>query len=105
MKKTINVNIATQAFTLDEDAYTLLDKYLKDVQSRLSEDEREVIGDIESRFAEIFNEKINSSMRVVTLLIVRRAIEQIGSPSIFGEQRVGEGNFDNRSNQTPQPKR
>ena len=35
MKKTVNVNIASCPFTLDEDAYEVLKSYLDDIASRL----------------------------------------------------------------------
>ena len=35
MKQTVNVNIGSVAFIMDEDAYNLLKKYLDDVASRL----------------------------------------------------------------------
>ena len=35
MKETVNVNIGSQAFTLDEDAYRVLRNYLEDIRSRL----------------------------------------------------------------------
>ena len=35
MKKTVNVNIASQPFTLDEEAYLALENYLDDIASRL----------------------------------------------------------------------
>jgi len=37
MKETVNVNIGSQAFTLDEDAYRVLRNYLEDIRSRLPE--------------------------------------------------------------------
>ena len=54
MKETVNVNIGSQAFTLDEDAYRVLRSYLDDIRSRLPEYDTETMGDIEVRIAEIF---------------------------------------------------
>ena len=34
MKETVNVNIASQAFTLDDDAYAVLRRYLDDIRRR-----------------------------------------------------------------------
>lgn len=53
MKETVNVNIGSQAFTLDEDAYRVLRNYLEDIRSRLPEYDTETMGDIEARIAEI----------------------------------------------------
>lgn len=90
MKETINVNIGSQSFTLDYDAYQTLRTYLEDVESRLGVDNQEVMNDIENRMAEIFREKTPSPMMVVTLATVRSAMAQMGRPEEFGERRVNE---------------
>ena len=92
MKETVNVSIASQAFTLDQDAYDLLSGYLREVKSRLGggEDD-ETYADIEARIAEIFCEKLPSPMMVVTIGLVREAMTQMGTPDDFGA-----ANSDNR---------
>lgn len=90
MKETINVNIGSQSFTLDYDAYQTLRTYLEDIESRLGSDDKEVMIDIENRIAEIFHEKTPSPMMVVTLDTVRKAMAQMGRPEEFGERRVRE---------------
>ena len=87
MKETVNVNIGSQAFTLDKDAYRVLRNYLEDIRSRLPEYDTETMGDIESRIAEIFREIVSSPMRVITLDTVRATMNRMGSPSDFGERR------------------
>lgn len=87
MKETVNVNIGSQAFTLDEDAYRVLRSYLDDIRSRLPEYDTETMGDIEVRIAEIFREIVSSPMRVITLDTVRAAMHRMGAPSDFGERR------------------
>lgn len=87
MKETVNVNIGSQAFTLDKDACDTLKSYLDDIKSRLPEYDTETMGDIERRIAEIFREQVTTSMRVITLENVRAAMIQMGSPSDFGERR------------------
>ena len=87
MKETVNVNIGSQAFTLDEDAYRALRNYLEDIRSRLPEYDTETMGDIESRIAEIFREIVSSPMRVITLDTVRETMNRMGSPADFGERR------------------
>ena len=39
MKETVNVNIASQAFTLDDDAYAVLRRYLDDIRRRLPQED------------------------------------------------------------------
>ena len=87
MKETVNANIGSLAFTLDEDAYRALGNYFDDIRRRLPEDDAETMSDIETRVAEIFREKVASPMRVITLDVVRATMEQMGSPADFGEPR------------------
>lgn len=87
MKETINVNIASQSFTIDDDAYRTLSIYLEDIASRLREDDKEIMADVESRIAEIFRDKATSPMMVITLATVKKAMAQMGRPEEFGERR------------------
>ncbi len=84
MKEAINVNIGQQAFVMDKDACERLSAYLADVRARLGVDTDETMNDIETRFAEIFNEMRPSPAFVVTLDMVGRAIRRMGSPEEFG---------------------
>ena len=85
MKETINVNIAQQAFTMDMDAYSELTKYLEDIGRRLPETDTETMGDIESRIAEIFRERVPSPMMVITYGVVQSTMKQLGDADTFGE--------------------
>lgn len=87
MKETVNVNIGSQAFTLDQDARAALENYLSDIRSRLPENDTETINDIELRIAEIFCERTSSPMLVITIDMVQAAMQQMGTPSDFGERR------------------
>ena len=84
MKETVNVSIASQAFTIDVDAWRMLSGYLDNIRDRLEPDDAEALVDIESRIADIFRESLPSPIMVVTASLVRRVMEQIGSPEIFG---------------------
>ena len=85
MKETVNVNIASQAFTMDTEACEMLRSYLDDVAKRLPEWDTETLNDIESGMAGIFREYLPSPIMVVTADMVRRAISRMGRPSDFGE--------------------
>ncbi len=87
MKETVNANIGGEAFILDEDACRAMRDYLDDIRSRLSEEDAETRDDIERAVAEILRERVASSMRVVTLDIVRAAIARMGAPEEFGARR------------------
>ncbi len=86
MKEAINANIGQQVFTLDRDAYDRLTIYLNDVRRRIASDTEEVMNDIEIRIAEILREALPSTMMVVTLAMVERAIARIGTPDDFGTE-------------------
>ena len=85
MKETVNVNIASQAFTLDDDAYTTLRRYLDDIRRRLPQEDTNTMEDVEARIAEIFRERLSSPMMVVSLAAVQYAMEQLGQPDDLGE--------------------
>lgn len=88
MKETLYVNIGSEAFTLDKDAFELLEKYFAEIRRRLPEGDTETLADIEARMAELFRERVTSPMRVVTIEVVRSAMAQMGAPSDFGEPRT-----------------
>ncbi len=90
MKETINANIGQRVFVLDRDAYDALVIYLNDVRRRIMVDTDEVMNDIEIRLAEIFHEELSSSMMVVTLAMVERAIVRVGRPEDFGSESESE---------------
>lgn len=87
MKKTLKINLGGIAFNIDEDAFTLLDSYLKSIKQHLGNtaEASEVIYDIEERASELLlgmvkeNESVNIDM-------VNRVMETLGKP----EQIAGE---------------
>ena len=94
MKETVNVNIASQAFTLDDDAYAVLRRYLDDIRRRLPQEDNNTMEDVEARIADIFRERLSSPMMVVSLASVQYAMEQLGQPDDSGEcpsDRTGGG--------------
>lgn len=87
MKKTLTINLSGMIYHIDEDAYLLLDKYLRDVKVHLEKenDAREIINDIEGRISELFSEKTNQGSHVITIEHVDEVIKRIGQPKDFGE--------------------
>ena len=86
MKKTLQVNIGGRPFIIDEDAYLTLRQYLDQVGIRLDGSESsEVMEDIETRIADLFQETLSSRIQVVNLDAVRHAIAILGSAKEFGE--------------------
>ena len=68
MKKTIKIKIGGILFHIDDDAYELLKNYLDSLSDhfRLMVEGKEVMEDIESRIAEIFQQKVNSQKEVIS---------------------------------------
>lgn len=89
MKETVNANIGSLAFTLDEDAYRKLKEYLEAIGRHLPADDTDTLGDIERRIAEIFRERVSSPLRVITLAEVEEAMQRLGDPADFGSDRSG----------------
>ena len=87
MKKTISVNIKGLSFTIEEDAYELLQDYLDRLETTLgSENEgKEILEDIELRIAELFTERLSDSKTVIELADVERILETLGKPEDFVE--------------------
>lgn len=87
MKKTLTVNIRGIVFHIDEDAYYVLNDYLNSIRRHFSQEQGgdEIFGDIESRIAEMLNDRIGDSRQVITLEDVEEVIGRIGQPDEFGE--------------------
>lgn len=82
MKKTFNINIAGFPFTIDDDAYSLLNDYLDAIEHAFKnvEDSQELVNDIECRIAELLLEYTSSSSPIVTVTQVEDVIKRIGKP-------------------------
>ncbi len=87
MNKTININIAGTVFNVDEDAYDLLNKYLKSIKLYFSKIDKdgEIISDIESRIAENFLSKLSDKNNSISLLDVQNIIKIMGTLDDFKE--------------------
>jgi len=88
MKKTINVNLNGRVFTMDEDAFRLLDRYLNNLRIyfRKEEGSSEIIADFEARIEELFSEKSRLGYEVITIEHVEEVIARVGKPDDFSEQ-------------------
>jgi phage shock protein PspC (stress-responsive transcriptional regulator) len=87
MKKTVTVNLNGRVFTMDEDAYQLLDKYLENIRIyfRREEGSAEIIADFEARIEELFSERVRLGYEVVTIEQVEEVISRVGKPADFGD--------------------
>ncbi len=92
MKKTFTVNISGQVFHVDEDAFDVLQQYLNSLKSHFSKKEGgfEIVEDIESRIAELMNERTSLSKQAITLTDVNEIIAQLGQPFEIDDEETNE---------------
>ncbi|POY37061.1 hypothetical protein C3K47_08360 [Solitalea longa] len=86
MNKTIIINISGIIFHIEEDAYEVLKSYINDVKRHFSssEDNFEIITDIENRIAELLTEILAKENRqVIFLSDVQEVISKMGKVSDF----------------------
>lgn len=91
MKKTINVNLAGRIFYVEEDAYPVLDTYLKDVKAHFNKfaDSEEILRDIEARIAEQLMPEHKDAQPIVNLESVQKVMAAMGNPADFSETEQG----------------
>ena len=91
MKKTNTINLGGIIFHVDEDAFTQLQNYLNAIRSYFSKSDgqEEIIADIESRIAEIFQEK---KISIITIAQVDDVIAIMGKPEDYGDGEHDEKN-------------
>ncbi len=82
MKITMSINIGGWSFNIDEDAYSELKRYLKNLEIHFASEESssEILSDIEARMAEIFRSRLTAYKKVVSIDDVRHAISILGTP-------------------------
>jgi phage shock protein PspC (stress-responsive transcriptional regulator) len=84
MNKTISINLGGFFFHIDEDAYQKLTRYFDAVKHSLSpEGKEEIIKDIESRIAELFQERLKNEKQVVSIIEVDEIIAIMGQPEDY----------------------
>lgn len=85
MNRTITMNLSGIIFHIEEDAYEKLNKYLSTIKGYFSatEGRDEIMGDIESRIAEMLQEKVSQAKQAVLLADVESVIAIMGKPEDF----------------------
>ncbi|MEY3050707.1 MAG: hypothetical protein RLY31_492 [Bacteroidota bacterium] len=85
MNKVLNINLGGFPFTIDEDAYNHLHRYLQTIHNHFksSDGYEEITTDIETRLAELLRERL-SSHTIVHLKDVTAVISTMGTPADFG---------------------
>jgi len=82
MKITVSINLGGYSFNIDEDAYSELKRYLKNLEIHFASEESssEILSDIESRMAELFRARLTGYKQVVTITDVKEVISVMGNP-------------------------
>jgi len=85
MNKTVNINLAGTFFHIDEDAYQKLQRYLEAIKRSFTDSQgrNEIIADIETRIAELFNERVENEKQVVSVKEVEQVITIMGQPEDY----------------------
>lgn len=92
MKKNITINLFGTLYAIDEDAYTLLARYLDDMKKYFSKTEggEEIAEDIERRVTELVQELQAGGVEALTIEHVKQIIERIGQPEEMDERAAEE---------------
>lgn len=88
MKQAIKINLGGMVFHIDEDAYEKLKTYLGLIEGHFSRREggKEVISDIESRMAELFQSRLGSGREAIILSDVEEVIAVMGDPMELADE-------------------
>lgn len=87
MKKIININLASRLIPIEDSAYEILRQYLDSLKRYFAKEEGadEIVSDIESRIAEIFQDKIKKGAHCITDEDVVAVKAIMGTPDQFEE--------------------
>lgn len=85
MNRTITMNLSGIIFHIEEDAYDKLNRYLSTIRSYFSDSDGkdEIMSDIESRIAEMLQEKVSNNKQAVLMMDVESVITIMGKPEDF----------------------
>src|SRR5690606_8435813 len=85
MKKIININLSGRVIPIEDAAYEKLQAYIESLRRYFSnEDGRdEIINDIESRIAELMNDRVRKGAAAVTEADIEEIIATMGRPQDF----------------------
>jgi phage shock protein PspC (stress-responsive transcriptional regulator) len=93
MKKIININLSGRVIPIEDSAYESLQRYIDSLRRYFAhEDGRdEIINDIESRIAELMNDKVKKGAAAVTEADIEEIITAMGRVSDFEAVDAAEG--------------
>ena len=92
MKKTVSIHLQGIPFLIEEDAYQVLNNYLKRLQEVLKNEKgvAEIIQDVELRMVELFTKQLENGKKVIEASGVEEVIRMMGTPDTFGEEPISE---------------
>jgi phage shock protein PspC (stress-responsive transcriptional regulator) len=90
MKKIININLSSRLIPIEDTAYELLKNYLDSLNRHFGAEEggEEIVGDIENRIAEVFQDKLKKGAHCITDEDVNAMIRVMGRPEQLEEETV-----------------
>ena len=90
MKKIININLSGRVIPIEDSAYEKLQGYIESLRRYFSHEEGrdEIINDIESRIAELMNEKVRKGATSVMDADIDEIIASMGRPEDFDEDNA-----------------
>ncbi len=92
MKKIININLSGRVIPIEDSAYEQLQAYIESLRRYFANEEGrdEIINDIESRLAELMDEKIRKGADSITDADVQEMIANMGTTADFEAQEAEE---------------
>ena len=106
MKKTLNINIGSRVFNIDEDAYDLLSRYLESIKKYFQKIniEDDIFQDIENRISEKFN-SILKNKESLNIDDINNIIKEMGTLDDFKEayNDFDTNDFNNQNNEAKTP--
>ena len=85
MKKIININLSGRVIPIEDSAYESLQRYIESLRRYFANEESrdEIINDIESRIAELMNDKIKKGASAITDADIEEIINSMGRVEDF----------------------
>ena len=98
MKKNITINLSGRLFQIDEDACNMLQHYVDSLRSAFGKEEGgdEIVDDIETRIAELFDELKTQGNEAINISHVKDIISRIGRPEELTGDEETDGPNDHR---------
>jgi phage shock protein PspC (stress-responsive transcriptional regulator) len=93
MKKIININLSGRVIPIEDSAYERLQRYIESLRQYFVHEESkdEIINDIESRIAELMNDKVKKGAAAVTEADIEEIINSMGRVEDFEQADAAQG--------------